>query len=116
MRHPALYGCLCRHLGDEVRLDTVLDVESVYTDPAEPWIQSVFAVMAPLLGEAPVARSVSYFTDAAALTPAFGGLPTVILGPGEPQLAHQTDEYCLVSRIEQAVVAYRQIIGQWNAR
>ncbi len=111
--HPALYGCLCRHLGEEVQLDTVLDVASVYTDPADPWMQRVFAVMAPLLGEAPVPRSVSYFTDAAALTHAYGGAPTVILGPGEPQLAHQTDEYCHVHRIEQAVVAYRRIIEEW---
>jgi succinyl-diaminopimelate desuccinylase len=111
--HPALYGCLCQHLGEDVRLETVLDVASVYTDPADPWLQSVFAVMAPLLGEAPVPRSVSYFTDAAALTQAYGGPPTVILGPGEPQLAHQTDEYCHVHRIEQAVLAYRQIIKEW---
>jgi len=114
--HQALRGCLCRHLGDDVRLETVLDVESVYTDPVDFWVQRVFAVMAPLLGEAPVARSVSYFTDAAALMPAFGGPPTIILGPGEPQLAHQTDEYCRVSRIEQAVTAYRQIIIDWCAR
>lgn len=113
IRHSELYGCLCRHLGETVRLDTLLDVESVYTDPADPWMQSVFAVMAPILGEPPVARSVSYFTDAAALTRVYGGSPTVILGPGEPQLAHQTDEYCHVHRIEQAVLAFRQIITEW---
>lgn len=113
IRHSELYGCLCRHLGETVRLDTLLDVESVYTDPADPWMQSVFAVMAPILGEAPVARSVSYFTDAAALTRVYGDPPTVILGPGEPQLAHQTDEYCHVHRIEQAVLAFRQIITEW---
>ncbi|KAF0165434.1 MAG: dapE [Rhodocyclaceae bacterium] len=113
IRHSDLYGCLCRHLGETVRLDTLLDVESVYTDPADPWMQSVFAVMVPILGEVPVARSVSYFTDAAALTRVYGGPPTVILGPGEPQLAHQTDEYCHVHRIEQAVLAFRQIITEW---
>lgn len=113
IRHSELYGGLCRHLGETVRLDTLLDVESVYTDPTDPWMQSVFAVMAPILGEAPVARSVSYFTDAAALTRVYGGPPTVILGPGEPQLAHQTDEYCHVHRIEQAVLAFRQIITEW---
>jgi len=111
--HPALYGCLCQHLGNEVKLETVLDVASVYTDPADPWIQSVFAVMTPLLGESPQPRSVAYFTDAAALTPAFDGPPTIILGPGEPHLAHQTDEYCQVARIEQALQAYRQIIRNW---
>jgi succinyl-diaminopimelate desuccinylase len=113
--HPALHGCLCQHLGADVELETLLDVESVYTDPADPWVQRVFEVMTPLLGETPQARSVAFFTDAAALTGAFGSPPTLILGPGEPHLAHQTDEYCQVSRIEQAVVAYRQIIRDWCA-
>lgn len=112
-RHPELFGCLCQHLGPDVELETLLDVESVYTDPADPWLASVFAVMAPLLKETPAVRSASYFTDAAVLTQAYQGPPTVILGPGEPQLAHQTDEYCYVERIEQAVSAYRQIIGEW---
>ncbi len=112
-RHAELLGCLCRHLGPDVELRTLLDVESVYTDPADPWLQRVFAVMAPLLGEAIVPRSVTYFTDAAALGPAYGAPPTVILGPGEPQLAHQTDEYCHVPRIEQAVVANRELIRDW---
>jgi len=114
INHQALLTCLRNHLGDDVTLSTVLDVGSVYTDPADPWIQSVFAIMAPILDAAPVPRSVAYFTDAAALTTAFANPPTVILGPGEPQLAHQTDEYCHVYRIEQAVNAYRQIIGDWN--
>lgn len=113
--HPELFACLSQLLGDTVELDRVLDVGSIYTAPADPWIQSVFAVMAPLLGVAPVARSVAFFTDAAALSPAYAGPPTIILGPGEPQLAHQTDEYCYVARIEQAVLAYRQIIQQWYA-
>jgi len=112
-RHAELLGCLGRHLGPDVELQTLLDVESVSTDPADPWVQRVFAVMAPLLGEAVVPRSVTYFTDAAALTQAYAGPPTVILGPGEPQLAHQTDEYCFVHRIEQAVAANREIIRDW---
>ena len=112
-RHPELFGCLCRHLGPDVELETILDVESVHTDPADPWIRRVFGLMAPLLGERIVPRSVTFFTDAAALTPVYAAPPTVILGPGEPQLAHQTDEYCFVHRIEQAVVANRALISDW---
>lgn len=112
-RHPELFGCLGRHLGPDVELETVLDVESVYTDPAHAWVQRVFAVMAPLLGVPIVPRSITYFTDAAALTQVYAAPPTVILGPGEPQLAHQTDEYCFVHRIEQAVAANRALIRDW---
>ena len=38
----------------------------------------------------------------------------MILGPGEPQLAHQTDEYCLASRIEQSIGIYSALIEAWG--
>ena len=41
------------------------------------------------------------------------GLPTVILGPGETAMAHKTDEYCLVSKINEAVDLYTEIGQQW---
>ncbi len=111
--HSELLGCLGRYLGDDVEITSFLDVESVYTDPADSWVQSIYEVMTPIIGEKPQPRIISYFTDAAALTKAYSNPPTVILGPGEPQMAHQTDEYCLVSRIEQSVDAYLQIIRNW---
>ena len=101
------------YLGEDVKMDTLVDVEAVWTDPDNAWMQEVFAVMAPLLGEEIEARTATYFTDAAALTPAYGGVPTVILGPGEAHMAHQTDEYCLVYRIDQAVEAYQQLARSW---
>ena len=69
--------------------------------------------MTPILGGEIETRTASYFTDAAALTPAYGGAPTVILGPGEPLMAHQTDEYCQIDRIEQAVEAYLKLAQSW---
>jgi succinyl-diaminopimelate desuccinylase len=54
-----------------------------------------------------------YFTDASVLTPALGSPPTAIVGPGELELAHQTDEYCLVSRIEQATELYSRLVRSW---
>lgn len=112
-RHAELLGCLCRHLGTDVELAPLVDVEAVQTDPEHPWVRRVFDVMAPLLGEPIAPRSVTYFTDAAALRQAYGRVPTVILGPGEPQLAHQTDEYCFVHRIGQAVAADVALIRDW---
>jgi succinyl-diaminopimelate desuccinylase len=111
--HGALLADLARQLGPEVELETMMDVEAVYTDPEQPWVQSVFEVMAPLMGTRPVARSATYFTDAAALSRAYRVPPTVILGPGEPQMAHQTDEYCMIDRIHQAVGAYEEIVRRW---
>ena len=111
--HARVKEALGSYLGTEVAVAPIIDVEAVWTDPEDAWIRRVFAIMAPLLSEPPVVQGASYFTDASALTPALGGLPTAILGPGEAAMAHQTDEYCLVSRIDQAVEAYGRIIEDW---
>jgi succinyl-diaminopimelate desuccinylase len=37
----------------------------------------------------------------------------VIFGPGEPQMAYQTDECCLVERIGEAEQLFRDIIFYW---
>lgn len=111
--HAALARSLGDWLGPEVALEPLVDVEGVWTDPGHPWMQEVFDLAAPVLGRRPAGRAAPYFTDASALTPAYGGAPTVILGPGELGLAHQTDEYCLVERIAQAVDLYVEIARRW---
>lgn len=111
--HDEIVAQVQQALGEEVELERLLDVPPVYTDPGEAWMREVFEVMAPLLGEAPTARTATFFTDAAALSIAYGNPPTVILGPGEPQMAHQTDEYCVVDRIGPSVAAFEEIIRRW---
>jgi succinyl-diaminopimelate desuccinylase len=85
----------------------------VYTAPEHAWIQEVFDVMQPYLGKRPEARVATYFTDAAALNLAYKAPPTVILGPGEAHMAHQTDEFCETERIREAVAAYEDITRRW---
>jgi succinyl-diaminopimelate desuccinylase len=43
-----------------------------------------------------------------------GGSPIVILGPGEAEMAHQTDEYCRVDRIVEANSLFKDLIKDWN--
>lgn len=111
--HSAIRKRLEDYLGADVELFPVVDVSSVWTEPRDAWVEAVFDVMSSLLGERLEVRSASYFTDAAALKPAYREAPTVILGPGEPALAHQTDEYCLLDRIELAVEANVRLTKQW---
>jgi succinyl-diaminopimelate desuccinylase len=113
IRHAELRAELMRQLGPEVELETILDLESVYTAPAHPWIQQVFEIMQPFLGNRPEPRVATYFTDAAALNVAYNTPPTVILGPGEAQMAHQTNEYCIVDRVTESVAAYEEITRRW---
>ena len=37
----------------------------------------------------------------------------MILGPGEPKQAHQTDEYVSMERIRQSVAIYEELIRDW---
>mgnify|MGYP002013524554 CR=1 FL=1 len=109
----ALRRRLGTELGDDVELTPAVDLGSLWTDPDTPWVQRVFEIMEPLLAEPIRPRTATYFTDGAVLAPAYGNPPTIILGPGEPALAHQTDEYCLIERIDQAVAANLSITRQW---
>ena len=65
------------------------------------------------LGRRPEPASAPYFTDASILTPAFGGIPTVILGPGALVQAHQTDEYAEMQCIEETTELYRELGRHW---
>jgi succinyl-diaminopimelate desuccinylase len=113
MRHAALREQMASYLGEEVELATLVDVESVWTEPSEPFMREVFAVCREVAGQDPVVEAAPYFTDASALTPALGGVPTVILGPGPPELAHQTDEWCETAKIEDATRIYQRVVADW---
>lgn len=111
--HAQIRDQLASYVGDDVAIDTVIDVEGVWTDPTDDWIAQVIEIMSPVADSPIGVEAATYFTDASALAPAMGQPPTVILGPGEPTMAHQTDEYCRCDRIEQAVDAYVEITRRW---
>ena len=111
--YGALMAALASRVGSEVDLQSSRWVSGVWTEPTHPWVQQVFDIMAPTLAARPEPRTLPYFTDGSILSEAYGGVPTLILGPGEAAQAHQTDEYCFVERIEQAAEAYERIAVQW---
>ena len=103
-------GLVGSQLGAGVELATLAVLPPVATDPDDAWVGDVFDVMASVLGERPTPRGVSYFTDASALSPAYGEPPTVICGPGEPSQAHATDEWCSVQSLEAAYEGYVETV------
>ena len=113
LEHAALRQRLQAHLGAPIEVRTLLDLPAVLTDPADPWVRGCLEIMARQQGRRPEPAYVNFFTDASVFTPALGHPPTLILGPGEPGQAHQTDEYCLVEKIGQAVELYVAIGRQW---
>jgi succinyl-diaminopimelate desuccinylase len=111
--HARIREQLASYLGADIALDIRLDAQSVWTNPNDAWIGMVARVAREIAGTGGEVGAAPYFTDASVLTPALGGPPTAIIGPGELQLAHQTDEYCFVSRIEEATEIYSAIIREW---
>ena len=112
--HSHIYGCLCKTLGSTVQLETIIDIEGVFTPANDPWMEQVFEHCTKINGVRPIEKTVSYFTDASALKSVIGNPPTVILGPGQPEMAHQTDEFCYVDKIEDATKLFSNLIFDWQ--
>src|SRR5260221_177063 len=85
----------------------------VWTSPQQGWVERVFDICKTHLGARPEAKTATYMTGAGNLLKAYAGAPTIVLGPGEPQMAHQTDEWCSMERIRQAVAMYEALIKDW---
>lgn len=114
--HAAVLRCLCHRLGGHIGLRALLDVAPVYTPPDHPWMRQVLALCAARSGRPVAEAAAPYFTDAGALVAPLGGPPTVILGPGEPTMAHQTDEFCELAQIHEATALYEALLVDWCAR
>ena len=112
-RHATIEAQLASYLGPEVEVSLLDEAVPIWTEPGIAWMQSVFAAVRSVTGIAPDIAAAPYFTDASVLTPAFGGIPTVILGPGPAAMAHQTDEYCEIAAIEAAKDISRRLIDDW---
>jgi succinyl-diaminopimelate desuccinylase len=115
--HDALKADLARALGPEVEMRMVNDMPPVWTEPEAGWVQRVFDISQELLGARPPVQTLTAYTDAGSLRRGYAvdgkAPPTIILGPGEPELAHRVDEFCLVSRTEQSVAIIRRIVQDW---
>jgi len=114
--HAALRDRLQERIGDDASIEAFLDLPGIWTSPDTAWVQRVAHITANVTGSGPAPGAATYFTDASVLAPALGKPSTVILGPGESSQAHQTDEWCSIRRIREAVEIYTRIMRDWVAR
>lgn len=112
--HAAFFSDLKSYLGDEVDLEITSQIPAVSTALDDPFTQVTAKACADVLGDAfnPEPVGLTFATDAGVLHPHYQ-CPTIILGPGEQSVMHQTDEFVYVHRIEQAVRIYTQIAQDW---
>jgi hypothetical protein len=81
MDQAALVGRLRELLAKDAELDNCLKTSpQCGPAPEVEWVQRVFEICKPALGETPEAR-----TDAANLLKVYAGAPTVVLGTGGPR-------------------------------
>lgn len=116
LSHDAVQRELQELLGEQVHLERFVDMPPVSTSRSDPFVECAFDVIRSILGSdaSDQPLGIPFFSDASVLAPHLG-CPTIILGPGEPELAHQTDEYCRVDRLLSAVDIYEAIIARWCA-
>jgi succinyl-diaminopimelate desuccinylase len=105
--HEKLKAAVAAALGPVATLDTILDLPAVRTERG-----SVFALevsrCAAAIGLDTEPTVVPYFTDGSILAGACRA-DVIIVGPGSPSMAHQTDEACPVAHIHAATALYSRL-------
>lgn len=117
-----LRGIVKRVAGEGISVSDLVDLPLIDTDLDHPFVELVREALTKNgLPDAPVPPA-KFFTDASALVGLLGGssagqpavaVPTVILGPGEPDQCHVVNEWCRLDRVDQAVEIYATILSTW---
>jgi succinyl-diaminopimelate desuccinylase len=112
--HDDLLTRLGGALGSDLAMERLVDMPALLTAEDNPFVRVVADALEAVLGtgaghpRAPM----PFFTDGSVMQSTMEA-PTVILGPGEPDCAHQTDEWCSIARLQQSVEVYGHIIRTW---
>jgi succinyl-diaminopimelate desuccinylase len=113
--HHALSEKVSHHVGEKVKFSASVDVPALSNDLSDPWICRAFEIIESVTRETSKVRTVAFVTDGPVLKEVFGEVPAIVLGPGEPSCAHQTDEWCSIRRIHQSVDIYHKLLEDWQA-
>ena len=109
--------------GEGISVSELVDLPLIDTNLDDPFVELVREALAKSgLPNEPAAPA-RYFTDASVLVGLLGTssagkltaapVPTVILGPGEPDQCHVVDEWCRLDRVDEAVEVYSTILAAW---
>ena len=91
------------------------DRPPVMTDPHHPFVVRFNQAAETATGTRPAPRGMFAFTDGSILAPRLK-LPLVVCGPGQPNIAHQPDEYVEISQLtESAKILLQALTGLLSA-
>ncbi|MBH0130698.1 M20 family metallopeptidase [Salinibacterium sp. NK8237] len=93
---------------------TILELPPVWapTGAESTVTQEILDAVARVTGRQDEPAGVSYFTDAAVLDPTLAR--SYIIGPGDPDQPHSTDESVSIELVEQSVSVYQSLLEAWN--
>lgn len=100
-------------VGDGTDVVANVSVPPVYTEPSEALVGTTRAIAGRYVDGVPDPPVARFITDASVLTPALGGVPTVIWGPGSADQAHVVDEWCATDEIVDAVEMYGELLEDY---
>jgi succinyl-diaminopimelate desuccinylase len=108
--HEQMLLKLSMALGPETKLETLVNMGSVFTEETDPFVQLAYDVCNVDRSDKSLRKTLPYLTDGSVLQRLYNNAPTIILGPGQPEMAHQTDEFCYIDKLEESVKIYFDII------
>lgn len=114
--HKSILERLKKDMEGEAVFEVLTDLAPVYTPEEEPFIQLVYNICGVGQSAEEYPKALPYLTDGAVLQRHYQNAPTVILGPGQPEMAHQTDEFCYLNNLKKAVRIYKEIMIKWNRK
>ncbi|MEK3699778.1 ArgE/DapE family deacylase [Paenibacillus sp. FSL R10-2199] len=98
---------LSEHLPE---IEWMVDADCAETDVAHPFVQTCVQSL-QAIGEAGTIEGLGFHTDMG--WPVNVGIPTINFGPGDPSLAHHSDEFTPVHEVIQAVKMIAKTIIDW---
>ncbi len=111
LNHKQIVHELQTLFGHDFTIDILVDRLPVFTDENDPFVFLIDKILQVDRTKGLIPKGLPYFTDGSVLQEYYKGAPTVIWGPGQAKMAHQTDEYCEVEAIKEAQKNYYQILN-----
>ena len=97
-------------VSNDIEIELLQILPSLWTSPENEFVKQVFSTYKKITKKEPDIAAVNFATDGASIRRVLKNVPIVILGPGETSQAHQLNEFCRISDIEQVQNMYEQII------
>ena len=98
--------------GGGVTFEVLGTSDAVWTDPEDPWVREVSGVVQAVTGRSRHRRRELFHGRGDAEAPD-GQSADDYPRPGRTPMAHQTDEWCSIKRIEEAETIFSELIVRW---